>query len=287
MFGISKIGKLFGAGDSQSKYNREELQNALDEYKRLYQPTVGQLGAGPIKSSYGKEDPRLKRYQMSAIEDLRNLYSQGGLDANARARLDEIRRREDTQARGAREAITQNARARGVGGGSLVDQLINAQSSADRRSAADTQVSADAENRAMRALLDSANLSGDVRGQDFQKMSALDAIKRFNAQNRADAYQQRFQNQYGVAGQKSGLYTKMGEAAAKGEDQNFGFGTGVLGGVGKLVGKSGVLKKLPGYFGKAFGSVNYGSGGGWDNGGAVYSDDNMPAPGQSAGDWQY
>lgn len=210
---LPTIGKATGAGKGED-YRQQELQKALDEYKNLYQPSIGQLSGGNIRSSYQNEDPRLKRYQMGAIENLRNIYSQGGLDANAKARLDEIRRREDLQARGAREAIMQDSRSRGVGGGNVLSQMLNAQASADRRSAADTQVSADAETRAIQALLNSANLSGDVRGQDFERMSALDAIKRFNTQNRANAYQQRFANQYGVAGDRANIYGGIGDARA-------------------------------------------------------------------------
>lgn len=217
---LGKIGGFFGAGSGEGK-NQEEIRRAIDLYKNLNQPTIGELSGGNLRSSYASEDPRLKRYQMGAIENLRNIYSQGGLDANAKARLDEIRRREDLQARGAREAIMQDSRSRGVGGGNVLSQMLNAQASADRRSAADTQVSADAETRAIQALLDSANLSGDVRGQDFEKMSALDAIKKFNLQNRANAYQQRFTNRYGVTGSMADLYSGLGSSRAAQENQRF------------------------------------------------------------------
>lgn len=286
MLGIGSIGKLFGAGKSQTKYNRQELEKAQNLWKNMQSPSVGDLTGGKVTSAYGREDPRLKQYQLSAIDDLRNIYSQGGLDANAKARLEDIRRKEDMQARGAREAIMQDARSRGVGGGSLVGQMMNAQGSADRRSYADTQVAADAEQRAIKALMDSANLSGNVRGQDFQKMSALDKIKEFNARNRADAFQQNFQNRYNVGAQRSGLYKNMGEAMAQGEDQNFGFGTGVLGGA------MGLLKKAP--WGKmAQGVANSaaaagsGMGSGGSDDGYIYDDSNMPAPGQSGGNWNY
>lgn len=223
---FSKLGSFLGAGKGEG-YRQEEIKKAMDLYKNLQQPSVGQLTGGNLRSSYANEDPRLKRYQMGAIENLRNIYSQGGLDANARARLDEIRRREDLQARGAREAIMQDSRTRGIGGGNRIAQLINAQSSADRRSMADTQVAADAETRAMQALLNSANLSGDVRGQDFQKMSALDRIKEFNNRNRSNAYQQAFQNRYNVTGQRSDLLTGLGQSRAGQENQRFGLGTGI------------------------------------------------------------
>lgn len=223
---FSSIGGFLGAGKGE-KYRQEDINRAIDLYKNLNQPSVDQLMGGTVRSAYRNEDPRLKQYQMGAIENLRNIYSQGGLDANAKARLDEIRRREDLQSRGAREAIMQDSRSRGVGGGNVLAQMLNAQASADRRSAADTQVSADAETRAIQALLDSANLSGSVRGQDFEKMSALDRIKEFNNRNRANAYQRNYQNRYDVTGNIADLYAGRGLSRANQENQKFGLGTGI------------------------------------------------------------
>jgi hypothetical protein len=286
MLGIGKIGKMFGAGKSQTKYNREEIEKAQNLWKNMKAPSVNDLMGKKVTSSYNQEDPRLKQYQLSAIDDLRNIYSQGGLDANAKARLEDIRRKEDMQSKGAREAIMQDARSRGVGGGSLVSQMMNAQGSADRRSYADTQVAADSEQRAIKALMDSANLSGDVRRQDFSKMSALDKIKEFNARNRADAFQQNFANRYNVGAQRSGLYKNMGEAMATGEDQNFGFGTGVLGGAAKLLGRAPWDKIAKGMANSAAAAGSGAASGGSDDG-YIYDDSNMPAPGQSGGDWNY
>lgn len=207
------IGKLTGAGGGEDA-RREYYQRALDEYGQLYQPTVDQLSGGNIKSAYGKENPRLRNYQLNAIDELRDLYNSKGLDDRAKAKLDEIRRGEDRLARGAREAILMDSRTRGVSGGPVSTQMLNAVGSADRRSAADTQVFADAEGRAIDALLNSASLSGNVRGQDFQKMSALDKIKEFNNRNRANAYQQRFSNARGVTDARAGIYGSIGDSKA-------------------------------------------------------------------------
>lgn len=205
---LGGVGDLLGAGQGE-EYTQDALNKALGLYDDL------DLN---VDSAYGSEDPALRNYQLSAIEDLRNLYEQGGLDDRAKARLEDIRRSEDVQAKGAREAILQDARSRGIGGGDLVSQMLNAQGSADRRSASDTQVSADSEQRAIEALLNSANLSTTTRGQDYAKMSALDRIAQFNADNR-----------YNLANSKSNLYQGIGTSQANQYNSRMGAGLNVAG----------------------------------------------------------
>ena len=108
---FSGIGKLFGAGKGE-KYNREYLQRALDEYGNLDIPTIAELGGDAITSSYADEDPYTRDAMIGVIDELRGIYEAEGLDDRAKARLDDIRRREDIQTRGAREAIQQGARSR-------------------------------------------------------------------------------------------------------------------------------------------------------------------------------
>lgn len=227
MFGISSIGKVLGAGKGEAR-NQEEIQKALDEYANLYQPTVSQLGGKGIKSAYSNEDPRLRDYQLSTIEQLQNLYKNGGVDARSRAALDTIRRSEDRVNRGNMGAIEMDARSRGIGGGSPLSKIVSAIGSADRRSAADTQVYGQNEGRAMDALLGSADLAGGVRGQDFQKMSALDRIRQFNKENSINAYQRRFGNSMDVKGARADLYTGKGASRAAQYNQQFGTGAGIL-----------------------------------------------------------
>ena len=232
---FSGIGKLFGAGKGESKY-RDEINKALAEYERLNAPTIDQLGGGAISSAYGKEDPRLRDLQMQTIDDLRGIYEAEGLDDRAQARLDEIRRKEDIQSRGAREAISQNARSRGMGTNDLVDQLINVQRGADRRSGQDMQVAGDLEQRKMAALQGAGNMATSTRGQEFNKMSALDRIREFNQQNKEDAYRTRFGIDKGIVDSKAGIYENRGVSRGTQQDaQNY---TGK-----KIVGK--VAKKVP------------------------------------------
>lgn len=137
-------------------------------------------------------DPKLKQAQMDALTSLQDISSQGGLTASDRARLGDIKSQEDAQARGAREAIIQNAESRGMGGSgiSLLAQLQNQQDSATRASQRDLDVAGMAQDRALQALQSAGQLGGQIGQQEFgqqaQIAGANDAIAQFNARNKQD-----------------------------------------------------------------------------------------------------
>ena len=138
-------------------------------------------------------DPRLQDAQMQALSGLQDVYSNGGLTAQDRARLAQISEQEATQQRGAREAILQNARQRGVAGSGLemLSQMQNQQAAAGRQNARDLGVEAMAQQRALDAMMQAGQLGGQMRGQSFneqaQKAQAQNAINQFNAQNSQQA----------------------------------------------------------------------------------------------------
>ena len=135
-------------------------------------------------------DPRLRDAQLNALDDLVNIADNDGLDATAKARLNLVNRNAATEERGARDAIIQNANARGIGGSGLelAQKLISNQGSASRRSDQSFDAAAEAEQRALQAIMSSGQLGGQIRGQDFDQDSRVaaagDAINRFNAANR-------------------------------------------------------------------------------------------------------
>lgn len=135
-------------------------------------------------------DPRLKNAQMASLSALEDIANNGGLSMTDRSKLSEMESQIGQAERGSREAILQNARQRGVSGSGmeLGAQMINQQGSASRRSQAGLDIAAQAEQRALEALMQSGQLSGQIRGQEFgeqsQTAAAQDAINRFNAQNK-------------------------------------------------------------------------------------------------------
>jgi len=134
-------------------------------------------------------DPRLAQAQKEVLGDLQLIADEGGLTAEDRSFLSQIASQERTQERGAREAILQGAAERGVGGSGLElqQQLIAQQESAGRQSERDLSVAAMAQKRKREALQQSAQLAGNIRGQEYgeqaQLASARDAIDRFNLAN--------------------------------------------------------------------------------------------------------
>lgn len=138
-------------------------------------------------------DPSLMEAQMAALAELQNITSSGGMTAADKARLNQISQQEAAQARGAREAILQNAQSRGMGGSGLelMAQLQNQQEAATRQANRDLDVAGMAQERALQALMQQGQLAGQISNQSFgqqaQIAQAQDAIAQFNAQNRQQA----------------------------------------------------------------------------------------------------
>lgn len=105
-------------------------------------------------------DPALFTAQMDALGGLQDISNNDGLTAADRAQLGQIQTQEDSAERGAREAILQNAQARGMGGSGieLLQQFQNQQDSATRKSQKDMDVAAMAQNRALQALQSAGSL---------------------------------------------------------------------------------------------------------------------------------
>lgn len=149
------------------------------------------------KNPYNKYyDPRMRQYQTKALNRLYNMSTSKKLDPYAQAQLDQIRRGEDTRERGAREAIMMNANERGAGTstGTLMSELMNSQSSADRRTGQDTQVAGEQWRRALDALYGSADMSRSISAQDMQRAQSEDMFNRYNLSGKA-----------GVLGQQGNL----------------------------------------------------------------------------------
>lgn len=189
-------GELAEAKQLWDEINVPDSEKAIAELKQIEalnpyvaEQMAAELAPGSSLSTY-KGDPRLKEAQMRALAELEAIGSGGGLRASDRARINDIRRQTATADRGAREAIMQNAAARGVGGSGmeLASKLISQQASADREAAANDDVAARAEDRALQAIMGSGKLGGEVRSQGFDearhRASAEDAINTFNARNK-------------------------------------------------------------------------------------------------------
>lgn len=177
---------------------------------------VGRSEMGNIRT-----DPRFKDAQLGALSSLEEI-GQGGMTLQDKADMSRIQSEEDTAARGKREAILNNAQARGIGGSGLelMSQMQNQQDSATRKSQRDMDVAAMSKQRALEALIKGGELGGQMQAQDFnqqaQAAGANDAIAKFNAQNKQNvnltnvatrnaAQEANLNNKQNIANQNVGL----------------------------------------------------------------------------------
>lgn len=136
-----------------------------------------------------KGDDSLRSDQKNVLAGLQDIIDSGGMTMSDKANLSKIATDEDTASKGKREAILQNAEQRGMGGSGMqyMDQLLNEQNSATRKSQRDLDVAGQAQNRALQALMQQGTAASNLRTQDFGEQAkvadANDSISRFNAQN--------------------------------------------------------------------------------------------------------
>lgn len=144
---------------------------------------------GPSAYDNISTDPRLKNDQMASLDALKAIADGGGLTAADKANLNKVQSDVALADRGRREAILQNANARGMGGGGneLLALLDSSQAATDRANQSGLDIAGMAQDRALEAIMQGGNLAGNLRSQDFneqaKKAEATDAIKRFNAAN--------------------------------------------------------------------------------------------------------
>ena len=158
-----------------------------------YSPIKAQLAA--LSSLDGtamddvSTDPRLKEDQMQSLGALRDLANKGGMNAQDEANLSRVQSQNAQADRGRREAILQNAQARGMGGSGmeLLAQLQSSQGATDRGAQQGLDIAGMAQQRALDAMVQGGNLAGNIQNQDFSQQAqvarARDAINSFNAQN--------------------------------------------------------------------------------------------------------
>lgn len=195
-----------------SAANRDMIQRQMDAinsiplpvlkeyYPDLYKQVVSlnpdletatQMGPSALEGI--SVDPRLREAQMNALARLEEIGAGGGMTAQDRLKLAQIRDEQTADLRGATGAIEQQMAARGLSGGvsELVSKQIAAQSAANRAAQEGMNLKAQAEQRALDAIMQSGQLGGQIRGQEFGEQErvaqAKDLINKFNTQALADA----------------------------------------------------------------------------------------------------
>lgn len=216
-FGGSALGSLLGK-------NGDEARRQALAYLMQINPEMGDSAFENLQN-----DPALVQKQMAAIDELRRVYDEGGMDAGSKAALEEARASTAASERGQRGALTQNFAARGAGGAGteLAAQLATQQGGANRERMAGVQAAGDARTRAVNALLASTSAAGNLRGQEMNKAGGLDAVSRFNAA-------QRMRKGEAVAGGYGDIANADDRGAQRTANMGGGFGAG-LGGLSSLL----------------------------------------------------
>lgn len=193
---------LFGNGGSDS-YNQalEALKNvSLPELQRinpeLYKavtqitPEMEQnVVLGTSATDGISLDPRYKQAQMQALSKLMDITSNSGQDAQSKADNARLQNDINTNLQGNTAAIQQNMATRGLSGGlsELVSKQMATQQAANRQAQMGMDINAQAQQRALQALMNQSNVANQMSTTDFNqqntKAQAQDAISRFNAQN--------------------------------------------------------------------------------------------------------
>ena len=163
------------------------VQQKLELEDAIYQGDLN-LDDLQLQSEMGNVsvDPRFQQAQMDALAKMGELSEGGMLEADKVA-LQQIQGQQARDNNAQQQAILQNMAERGVGGSGqeMAAKLQAQQSGADRSAMQGAQINADAQQRALQAMMQGGQMAGNMRGQSFSEQSDIakskDSINKFNS----------------------------------------------------------------------------------------------------------
>lgn len=229
-------GYLMGKDDQSSDYYEQMLKEAqqiplpvLQKMNpELYQAVISlnpEMEQNVILGNSATDaislDPRYKQAQMTALSKLMEITDNNGQDAQSKADNARLQNEVNSNLQGNSQAIQQNMAARGMSGGmsEMVNKQLSAQQSANRQAQMGMDINAQAQQRALAALMNQSNVANQMSNTDFNqqntKAQSQDAISKFNAQNlqnvnsnnvqsKNNAQQMNAQNQQNIANMNVG-----------------------------------------------------------------------------------
>jgi hypothetical protein len=203
----------------------QELALLMPEYQGDYMSQQeAALGLGPSAMEGVSSDPRLQEAQMASLEKLSQM-GESGLLPGEEAALRQSRRGAAGEAQAKNQQIMDDMARRGMGGSGaeLAARLQASQSGADRMSQENDRVMQMAQERALGAIGQSANLAGQIRGQQFGEKSdvakAKDYINQFNTQNQQSVQQRNVATTNAANMRNLTEKQRLGEAATANKNQ--------------------------------------------------------------------
>lgn len=199
---MSLVSDIFGGGgSSENEAALQAVQNVplpilKEYYPELYQQVVSlnpdletAVNLGPSEMAGVATDPSLRQAQMKALNKLQEIGDAGGKDAQFLADASSLQNDVNTNLKGQQGAIMQDLATRGLSGGGseLVARNMAAQNASNQQAQSALELNAQAQQRALAAIMNAGTMGGQIQQQDFnqqsEKAKAADAIAKFNAQN--------------------------------------------------------------------------------------------------------
>jgi|WetSurMetagenome_2_1015567.scaffolds.fasta_scaffold30283_3 hypothetical protein len=249
---MSMFSKLLGL-DKQAN-SSQPLNAASAAFDQIKAPTEDELKYGLTELqrtglSDINLDPTGRNAEMEALSQLQGIAQAGGNDAQYRADMQNAQNAVNTNLRGQREAIMQDAAQRGTAnaGTTLAAKLAGVTGETAGANQAGMTAAANADQRALQALTQSANLGSNITAQDYAQKSdaakAQDAINAYNNQNvneqskyNANLGQQTFQNEMQKAQGKAGIANAQSQNMMQQGQGQTGLIGSVVGAVGSILG---------------------------------------------------
>ncbi|TGN09986.1 tail fiber domain-containing protein [Leptospira bandrabouensis] len=196
--GLVGIGKGYGNALNQNN-QLMQMMGAINKPYRIdkneYQDVqfVDPKYAGDLEAELQGEtafndisdDPAVRNAQLQALSEMEQLADKG-ITLQDEANQRKFINRANTEARANREAIDQNMQARGLGGSGLAytSKLMADQEASNRLAEQGTDLASANADRRFNAIQGLGDMSGSVRGQDYQiasnKAGANDAVNNYN-----------------------------------------------------------------------------------------------------------
>lgn len=138
-------------------------------------------------------NPQTVEDQQAAINQLKQVATQGGMTAIDKAQLNDIQQQLANQNSAQQQAIQTAAAQQGLGtaGSTLAQKMLASQGNSTAQANAGANIAANAQQRALQAMQNYGSAAGNLNTQQYtQQKNAADAtnaINQFNAQNRQAA----------------------------------------------------------------------------------------------------
>lgn len=304
-YGVGAAGTVGANAATQAAYQAaiQNLRDRFGDYSKLQTPNYATLTpqqVGPSALGAIQPDAMARGDEQQAIGQMQDIANRGGLNLSDRNALNQLEQNLSRSATARDQSLANQFASRGqLGSGQqLAMSLAANQNAAQNANQKGEGIAAQAQDRAMKAVLQKAEASRAMSNDDYRRKAAAaeanDAIARYNSSMRADATKynnteqnQGYQNQLEKLRGETGLTDSLNSALLGSGKQQANTIAGMAGATGGLVGSLAGLARSGGkggggtgndpgldYSGQQDASGNRGGAGDLSGGGSLASEDN-------------